>query len=302
MFRQAAKAQSFKLAAEQLHVTQAAVSQQIKTLEAHLEVALFERLTREVVLTAEGRSLLPYVEQAFDALELGVDLLQADPFPNRLSLTVLPSFASRWLVPRLGLFQQQQPELTIHLSPALGLASFDDGQLDLAIRFGLGDYPGLLSKPLMSDHLVPVCHPSLIDSRQEIIGQLAKLPMLSDESPDTEGIWELFEQQLGVSLSDAASRLHVSDSTMLVEAVLSAQGLSMVRFSLVYELLARGMLICPIDIYLDARYGFYLVAPERHFSRQKVQLFETWLRAETAQIDAAWQLFSRGEPMLLTLP
>tara|TARA_R110002094_G_scaffold138048_3_gene129506 strand:+ start:4037 stop:4981 length:945 start_codon:yes stop_codon:yes gene_type:complete len=294
-FRYAGEAQSFKLAAERLHVTQAAISQQIKTLEESLGLALFRRLTREVVLTPEGEQLLPFVSQAFAALEQGVAGLGQDSQPNRLTLSVLPSFAGRWLVPRLGRFQQQHSELTIHLAPNLELAKFEGNDLDLAVRFGRGKYPGLSARLLQREYLLPVCHPSLIDLAQPITEQLVQLPLLADDAPDMENIWSEFEHALGVPLQQDATRLHVSDATMLVEALLSGQGFAMLRFSLAYELLQRGQLICPIPIYLKSIFDYYLVAPESYFQRPKVRQFEHWIRREIEVIEASWQQFCEAQ-------
>jgi LysR family glycine cleavage system transcriptional activator len=294
-FRHAAEALSFKLAAERLHVTQAAISQQIKTLEQHLGLSLFRRLTREVELTPEGQQLLPFVSQAFATLEQGVAGLGQDLQPNRLTLSVLPSFASRWLVPRLGAFQALYPDVTIHLTPNLALASFEATDLDLAVRFGRGKYPGLSARLLQHEYLLPVCHPSLIDSERSIAEQLVLLPLLADDAPDMEGVWSQFEQAMGLSLPLESTRLYVSDATMLVEALLSGQGFAMLRFSLAYELLQRGQLICPVPIYLKSDFDYYLVAPEAYFQRPKVRQFESWIRQEVEVIETSWQRFQQSQ-------
>jgi LysR family glycine cleavage system transcriptional activator len=292
-FRHAAEAGSFKVAAQRLNVTQAAVSQQIKTLEQHLGMRLFRRLTREVALTPEGAQLLPFVSKGFAALEEGVAALGQDPHPDRLTLSALPSFAGRWLVPRLGTFQQQAPDVAIHLSPSLQLASFAGSDLDLALRFGRGHYPGLTARPLLREHLILACHPSLIRSDQPILAQLAALPMLVDDGPDVEAAAPAFEQALGAPLNRQPTRLHVSDATMLVEALLSGQGLAMLRFSLAYELLERGLLICPAPVYLKSEFDYYLVAPDSYFKRPKVRRFEAWLTREIQVIEQSWEAFCR---------
>lgn len=290
-FRYAAEALSFKQAADQLHVTQAAISQQIKTLEQFLGVTLFTRLTREVVLTDAGQQLLPYVQRAFESLEQGVERLGEDPRTGLLNLTVLPSFAGRWLVPRLGSFQQQNPELNLQLSPSLTVADFEGSELDLAIRFGQGNYPGLESRLLLKEYLLPVCHPSLIDHQRPAAEQLQALPLLSDVAPEMEHIRQEVFDQIGVDVDRAASRLLVSDATMLVEALLSAQGFGMLRFSLCYELLERGQLVCPMPMLLRCAYDYFLVAPERHFNRPKIQLFETWIRQQVEQVEQSFSRF-----------
>ena len=290
-FRYAAEAQSFKVAAQQLNVTQAAISQQIKTLEEQLDVKLFQRLTREVVLTPEGMKLLPYVSKAFMTLEEGVMDLAQDPNPNRLTLSALPSFAGRWLVPRLGLYQQQMPDVALNLQPCIDLINFERGEPDLAIRFGRGDYPGLTVKPLLKEYLLPVCHPSLLDMGQPISPQLAELPLLADDCPDIDEAWSEFQRVIGMPFRHESTQLHVTDAAMLVEALLCGQGFGILRFSLAYDLLERGQLVCPFPVYLSSAFDYYLVAPEAHFQRPKVKRFESWLGEEIKVIEQSWERF-----------
>lgn len=291
-FRFAGEAESFKAAAERLHVTQAAISQQIKTLEEQLGVSLFKRRPREVALTAEGRQLLASISQGFSIIEQGVIKLTGDPTPTQLNISTLPSFASRWLVPRLGSFQNSAPELTVNLTPALHLESFEGDHLDLAIRFGKGHYPGLQSVKLFDEYLIPACHPSLIDNSVSLKQQISKMSLLTDDSPDLADAWNQFKNMSGINFHDDASKLQVNDSTLLVEAVLAAQGLSLLRFSLIYELLDRGQLICPLPVWIKSDFDYYLVAPPSHFKRKKVQNFERWLDSEFAITKTRWTDFT----------
>ncbi|MGB0944471.1 MAG: LysR family transcriptional regulator [Marinomonas sp.] len=289
-FRHAAQCLSFKAAAEQLNVTQAAISQQIKTLEQSLEIELFERHTRQVILTSEGEYLFTYVEQAFNLLEQGVREIIEDPHPNKLVISTLPSFASRWLVARLGKFQAEE-DINIQLSPSLAVASFQDQDLDLSIRFGQGKYEGLKSELLFEECLIPVCHPSLIDPKQAIKPQLAKLPIIADNGPDMEAIWPLFQEHIGCKDEKMPSRLQVSDSTVLIEALLSCQGISMIRYSLVYELIKKGQLISPLPLFMKSRYNFFLVAPAPHFKYDKISNFRRWLKNEVKEIQHSWKQY-----------
>ncbi|WP_210395119.1 LysR substrate-binding domain-containing protein [Motiliproteus sediminis] len=293
-FRFAGEAQSFKAAAGRLHVSPAAISQQIRTLEEQLGIKLFHRLTREVILTAEGQLLLATVSRGFALLEQGVAQLTEDPHPSQLNISTLPSFASRWLVPRLGRFQASAPELGVNLSPSLGLVSFEGQSLDVAVRFGEGKYSGLKAVKLFEEYLIPVCHPSLIDNQHPVRAQLLHLPLLADDAPDMKAVWQELATKSDIPLCHESAKLHVSDSNMLVEAVLAGQGLSLLRFSLVYELLARKQLICPLPVWLKSRYDYYLVAPPAHFKRPKVRQFEQWLRTEFAATQSEWQKFQRG--------
>jgi len=290
-FRYAAQSLSFKNAAEQLNVSQAAISQQIKTLEQSLGIELFERHTRQVVLTSEGEYLSNYAAQAFDLLEQGIRGIVDDPNPNKLVISTLPSFASRWLVARLGKFQAQEREINIQLSPSLAVATFQGQELDLSIRFGQGQYDGLKSELLFEETLIPICHPSLIDLNKAIKPQLAKLPIIADNGPDMEAIWPLFQQHIGCEEEQMPSRLQVSDSTVLIEALLSCQGISMIRYSLVYELMQKGQLISPLPLYMKSRYNFYLVAPAPHFKYDKMVKFRRWLKLELKEIQKSWQTY-----------
>jgi len=290
-FRHAAEALSFKQAAEQLHVTPTAISQQIKALESVLGLSLFRRKTREVVLTPEGQQLLSYVSKAFRLLEEGVSRLEEDPNPERLVLSSIPSFSARFLIPRLGRFQAAEKSLSIHLQPSLALANFEGSDLDVSVRFGTGDYPGLTARHLMDDYIIPVCHPSLLSDDQPIEKRLRELPVLVDDSKDIDPLWRLFQDKTGIRNRHAESRFRVSDANLLLEAVLGAQGLSLLRYSLVYEHIENGILSCPLPVYLTSPYQFFLVAPALHFNRPKVKRFEAWLRQEMKAIEASWKAF-----------
>ncbi|NQZ33556.1 MAG: LysR family transcriptional regulator [Oceanospirillaceae bacterium] len=294
-FRSAAKTLSFKTTAADLFVTQAAVSQQIKSLEGSLNIKLFQRLNREVILTEEGKKLLPYVEKGFEAFEEGFASLGDDPNPDLLVITTLPSFASRWLMPKLVNFQEKNPGISLRISPSLKLESFSEANLDLAIRYGRGNYPGYQSHLLHHDYLLPVCHPKLIDPNLPIAEQLQNIPLLTDEGVDVEQAWRPFMQKVGLPLTTNPSKLHVGDSTMLIEPLLGRQGMSLLRFSLIYELLERGQLICLLPFYFQSGYSYYLVAPENHFQYSKIKNFHAWIKDEMSDIDKHWQAFSAGK-------
>ncbi|MEP3351089.1 MAG: LysR substrate-binding domain-containing protein [Marinomonas sp.] len=295
-FRYAAQFLSFKTAAEHLYVTQAAVSQQIKTLEHALGVELFERHARQVTLTSEGEYLFEYVEKAFNLLEEGVKGITEDPNPNTLVISSVPSFSSRWLVTRLGKFQAHEPDINLRLSPSSDLSNFIDSDLDLGVRLGRGQYSGLQSTLLFEEFLLPVCHPSLINKDEPIEKQIIDIPIITDTGPDIKHVWPILQRFLDMYDMPMNSQLHIADSTALVEALLSAQGLAMMRFGLVYELLEKGQLICPLPIYMKSQYDFYLVAPPQHFKYQKVMAFKRWIEKEVKAIDSSWQAYLLRNP------
>ena len=301
-FRCAAEAMSFKDAAERLHVTPTAISQQIKTLESELGLLLFKRKIREVELTPEGRQLLAFVSQGFKIIEDGVAILLDDPNPNRLVLSALPSFSSRFLIPRLGRFHEVEKDINLHLLPSMSQERFEGSDVELAIRFGTGDYPNLKSSLLLEDYVLPVCHTSLVNESKPIIDQLKEMPILFDDSPDMKRAWQLFQDKTGLICDFERSPFKVSDATMLIEALVGGQGFSLVRYSLVYDLLAKGHLISPMPVYMESLYKFYLVAPDHYFKRAKVRRFEVWLRQEVSEIEQCWAVFlERGMKSKLEL-
>ena len=146
------------------------------------------------------------------------------PIPELLTITTLPSFASRWLMPKLVDFQEKNQGISIRISPSLKVESFSDSQLDLAVRYGLGDYPGYESHLLHHDYLLPVCHPKLIDPDKDIAEQLANIPLLTDDGVDIEQAWRPFIEKTGIAINTRPSKLHVGDSTMLIEPLVMQAG------------------------------------------------------------------------------
>ncbi|UPW17340.1 LysR substrate-binding domain-containing protein [Agarivorans sp. TSD2052] len=284
-FYLAAEMGSFKAAAAKLYVTAAAMSQQIRQLEDRLDVRLFERQHRKVVLTAEGITLYHYAKQAFLSLQDGVRQISQDPDPSRLSLSVLPSFAQHWLVPRLGDFSQQFPDLSVMLMPKNALIDFSQDKVDLCVRYGLGDYQGLRSVKLMDDHLYPVCHPLYLQQHPvESLNDLRKHTVIDDARPDMN--WQYWLELAGFDSSVAKANLLYQGAHVVIEGALAVQGIALVRHSLAWKYIQQGMLVKLGDVEVRPRYGYYLVAPEPYFKRDKIQQFSTWIHQQAEQF---WQ-------------
>jgi LysR family transcriptional regulator, glycine cleavage system transcriptional activator len=283
-FLVAAQTLSFKQAAEELFVTQAAISQHIKTLESHLGVQLFIRGTRRVSLTEDGKRLMPHIQAGFDSFNKGVALLSEDANPDVLNVTVVESLSTRWLVPRLQFFQEQHPEIRVRLEPCNRVKDFSGTDIDLALRFGEGEYIGLESRFLLKDKYVLVCHPSLIKS--SLTPQdLYQLPLLEESGPVTGEAWQSFLTRYNLKENSFKKVLEVDDSTVtIIDAALAGQGFAMLRYNLIYQQIQRGQLISLFDFSHPSAYSYYLVAPSHHFSKQKVQLFEKWLIESLAEI------------------
>lgn len=277
-FLAAARNKSFKGAAEELFVTQAAVSQQIRLLEAHLKCQLFNRDSKQTLLSGDGERLFPFIEKAFNQISQGVSLLSSEPQPNTLKITSLHSFTSLLLIPKVNQFQQMYPEITLQFSPSNQVVNFKDDSVDIAIRRGLGVYPGLESKLLVDDEVVLVASSLLFDDAYPTIEALLKVPLFLDISSDIEPAYEQFCYQYKLLAKDFNIALHTTDSVPVVEKTISGQGISFVSKSLVFERLKEGSLINLFGYSARSPISLFLVAPAKNFQWEKVKNFEAWLK------------------------
>ncbi|EIE5864822.1 LysR substrate-binding domain-containing protein [Vibrio alginolyticus] len=273
----AAKEGSFKTAAKELFVTPAAISQQIRHLEEFLGTDLFVRQHRKIVLTPEGELLFSQAERGFAHLQQGVRLINQDPNPNHLSISTLPSFAHHWLVPKITAFRQRHPDIALLLEPTNDLVSFQDSQIDLCVRYGLGKYPNLESQWLMDEAFYPACHP-VYQKEHGIynIEDLSKAELIEDVWPDLD--WNMWLATLGHCA--AKPTLKYSGSHLVLEAALSLQGVALVKHSLAHQYFRSGKLVRIGDIAIKPNFAYYLCAPKGYLKRPKAQLFAQWLKEE----------------------
>ncbi|CAM3513519.1 Glycine cleavage system transcriptional activator [Vibrio aerogenes CECT 7868] len=276
-FYVAAETGSFKLAAGQLFVSAAAVSQQIRQLEDWFKCDLFVRQHRQVQLTNEGKLLYQSVSKGFSEIKNGVRLLTQDPDPGRLSISTIPSFAQHWLVPRLQLFRQQHPDMLLLVEPVSQLASFEDSSLDICIRYGKGNYDNLDSILLMDEVLYPVCHP-LYQQQHQIhdIDDLYRADLIEDMWPDMN--WALWLETVGANHASAARpTLKYNGALYVLEGALSVQGVGLAKHSMAYRLIQEGKLVRIGQKSTRSRYSYYLCGPESYMKREKIVLFHRWL-------------------------
>ena len=275
-FYHAAELGSFKAAADELHVTAGAMSQQIRQLEERLNIQLFERQHRKVVLTSEGQRLLPFAKQGFLQLTEGLKQIGHDPDPETLTISTLSSFGQQWLVPRLGELKKIAPQMSIALMPSESLVNFNRDRVDLCVRYGLGEYEGLQSELVMHDYLYPVCHPLFLQQRRiESIEDLCECDLLEDTQPDMS--WEAWLKQFGARMQMDKSSVKYAGVHFVVEGALAVQGVAMVRHSIAWRYLQQGTLVRLFDKQLQSRFSYFLCAPPSHFSRPKVKVFAHWL-------------------------
>jgi len=278
-FEAAARHLSFTRAAGELHVTQAAISHQVKALEEHLGRKLFRRLNRALLLTDEGQAYLPSVSRAFALLNEATNDLLTKQAPGPLTVSALPSFAARWLVPRLGRFRQIRPDIDLRIDPSAELSDFASGDVDVSVRYGRGKYPGLRSDWLMTEDIFPVCSPALVDGPHRIRDpqDLAHQVLLHD---DGHGDWRTWLLAAGVENVDPARGPIFTDSGMLIQAAMAGQGVGLARGVLAADELAAGRLVRPFTLSLPAEFAYYLVCPEHTAEHPKIAAFRDWLLGE----------------------
>jgi LysR family transcriptional regulator, glycine cleavage system transcriptional activator len=284
-FEAAARHLSFTRAADELHVTQTAISHQIKALEERLGVRLFRRLPRGLLLTEEAQRYLPPIRDAFDQIAAATEQLGAGGSSGRLTVSVLPSFAAKWLVPRLGRFRATHPDLDLRISASSQLVDFARDDVDTAIRMGAGRYPGLRVDRLFGERMVPVCAPKLLTGARPLRRpqDLREHVLLHDD--DHTG-WQLWLELAEVEGVDPTRGPIFTDSAMVVQAAAEGQGVAIARRVLAAGDLAAGRLVQPFEVSLPHDLAYYLVSPEATAEQPRIRAFRAWLLAE-AQADPA---------------
>lgn len=275
-FDAAARHMSFAKAAEELNVTPAAISHQIKALEDFLGVGLFRRRNRAVELTVEG---VRYAADVCDGLTRLADATRKLRIRNAsgaLTISVLPSFAARWLLPRLKDFHDRFSDMDVRISSTLDLVDFAQQDFDLAIRFGSGHYPGLTAERLLGEELFPVCSPALLKGRRPLktLDDLRRHTLLHDTMRDDWRLWLTAAEIAGVDVTKGVS---FSDSSLLVQAAVDGMGVAIGREALVEAELDAGRLVRPFPLTITGESAYYLVYPPAHAARRRVRAFRDWI-------------------------
>ena len=282
-FEAAARHLSFTLAATELNVTQTAISHQIRRLEEELGIRLFVRQNRALALTPEARDYLPGVRAAFNDLRLATDRLLRRDDDKVLTLSTLASLAAKWLLPRLTDFQEQHPGIDVRITTSTSLVDFQRDDVDAAIRYGRGQWPGLRADWLMADELFPVCSPSLLrgDKPLQRPEDLRNHPLLHTSNANSDD-WRLWLTAAGLP-ADIAKQPGITFDMifMTIQAAIDGIGVAMGRTSYVQDDIAKGRLVVPFKIALPADAGFYLVAPEGRREAPKLAAFRQWIVAAT---------------------
>ncbi|MBV4368826.1 transcriptional regulator GcvA [Erwinia sp. BNK-24-b] len=280
VFDAAARHLSFTRAAEELFVTQAAVSHQIKSLEDFLGLKLFRRRNRSLLLTEEGQSYYLDIKEIFTALNDATRKLQARSAKGALTVSLLPSFAIQWLVPRLSSFNSAYPGIDVRIQAVDREEEKLADDVDVAIFYGRGNWPGLRVEKLYAEYLLPVCSPLLLtgDNPLKTPADLARFTLLHDASRRD---WQSYTRQLGVNINVQHGPIF-SHSAMVLQAAIHGQGVALANNVMAQTEIEAGRLACPFNDVLVSKNAFYLVCHDSQAELGKIAAFRQWILAKAA--------------------
>ena len=289
-FEAAARHLSFTRAADELFVTQAAVSHQIKGLEDFLGVQLFIRKNRKLLLTDQGQEYWPKIRDIFEKLAAATEQLKAQGASGALNISVVPTFAIVWLVPRLTRFNALYPDIEVRLKATDREVDFFQDDIDVAIYNEKGDYAGMYSETLLNEFLTPMCSPALLDGEKPLTepDDLRHHMLLHDA---TTYEWREWLKLAGVKGIDLRKGPVFSHSSMVMQAAIHGQGVALGHNVLAQPEIEAGRLMCPFDIVLPSDYKYDLVCPEEWAERPKIKAFRDWIMETVAQEQAMESLF-----------
>ncbi|WP_338845297.1 transcriptional regulator GcvA [Massilia sp. W12] len=280
-FEAAARHGNFSRAAEEIHLTHGAISHQVRQLEAELGVALFVRHGKRLSVTPQGEEFAAVIRHSLSDIAQAAQRLQRSQDHRRLAVTALPSFASRWLTPRLGRFIELHPDLELSLQATNHLSDYVRDGIDIGIRFGFGNYPGLQSEHLMDDYYYPVVSPHYNGGRlPRTLEDLQHATLLRcDGEP-----WLPWFRLAGLERAEPETGLLFQDSSMLTRAAIDAQGVALGRHSIVQSDIEHGLLCKLSDVHLPSASSYYLAYLPQALQKPQVAAFRSWLLEEIQSV------------------
>ena len=276
-FEAAARHMSFTDAAEELSVTQAAISHQVRGLEQRLGLKLFVRRNRSLLLSEAGQAYLPAVRAAFDQLNEATEKLLQKDRGGHLTVTTTASFATKWLVPRLGGFQRSNPEIDVRISTGTGLIDFSREDVDIGIRYGRGHWSNLMAERLVGEDIMPVCAPALAKGSNALRkpADIKRFTLLHIAPfPDD---WQVWLTAAGVKGVDATRGVTFDNSIVAYQAAIDGLGVALGRDPLVAPDIKAGRLVAPFDFKMPSDLAYYVVYPAEAIRRRKIKAFRDWL-------------------------
>lgn len=297
VFEAAARHSSFSKAAEELFVTPGAVSQQIRLLEDHVGTALFLREGRRVVLSEAGRAALPTLRSAFEQLAEAARIMRLPVRKGRVTVSAAPSFAAKWLMPRLTDFNVRFPDTDVWISADMGMVDFAAADVDLAIRYGPGGYEGLTEERLLGEAVLPVASPALLEAAPiRTPDDLRHHTLLHDlglERDPTCPDWAMWLKAHKVEGADAARGPRFNQSSLVIEAAAAGRGVALAKRTIAAADLAAGRIVAPFaGLESPLSFAYHLVYPKGRQLTSAQETFVDWLRTEArgaraAEVEAA---------------
>ncbi len=278
-FEAAARLESFSRAADEIYVTHGAVSHQVRALEAFVGAPLFMREGRGVVLTGDGRALAAEIRAALAQIGAAAQAIRRRAQANRLTISVLPSFGSRWLMPRIGRFMSAHPGWEINIDSSSALADFARDGIDVAVRFGRGPWPGLHCEWLMDDEYILVASPKLNRGRlPKRHDQLGQYPLMRADA----GPWKAWCAAAGIELKNPETGVDYQDMGVMLQAAIEGQGMMLTRRAIATTELEKGTLVQIFDIAVPSKSAYWIVWSEAMPASDRVIAFRDWMMIETA--------------------
>jgi LysR family transcriptional regulator, glycine cleavage system transcriptional activator len=280
-FEAAARHESFTRAADELCVTQGAVSHQVKALEGELGIKLFNRERQRLIITEAGRDYLTVIRDALDRIALGTERLIQRQTSGVLTVSTSPDFAAKWLVHRLGRFAEAHPSIELRVSATMHHVDFAREDVDVAVRHGEGHWPGLDVARLCPEQLFAVCSPKLMTGRHRLRrpADVLKVPLLH---LDDRTSWARWLSAAGVAAPEATRGPILNRASMLIDAAVDGQGMALARTTLAAWDLLNKRLVRPFDVALPLSKSYWIVCPKATSALPKIETFRTWLMAEAA--------------------
>ena len=278
----AARSQSFTKTAEELNVTQSAISHQIRHLEAVWGFELFNRQKNKLILTDRGAELALIVREFLRQMEQALDEFEVSDKSGSLKLSLLQSFAVNWLVPRLPSFTEKHPEIDVWISTKDEVIDFSSSDVDVAIRLGGGNYPGLFSEFLLREKVFPVCSPGFLNkySLPKTVGELSRLPLLLRINEARTATWQEWFSAAGYSDFNLRDGARFPDTNMALQAALNDQGVALVRSAHVGHELKNGRLIKLLDCEFESPSAYFFICPQGDEDKPKVLAFRNWIKGQ----------------------
>ncbi len=279
-FEAAARHLSFTNAALELNVTQTAISHQIRRLEEELGLRLFVRQNRALALTPKAAEYLPGIRAAFQDLRFATDRLLRKDDDKVLTISLMTSLATKWLLPRLSGFQERHPQIDVRITTSSDLVDFRRGDVDAAIRYGRGQWKDLHADWLMADQMFPVCSPKLLEGKDGLKKpeDLARFTLLHSSGYTDD--WRLWIAAAGLPSSIANNPSLTFDlSFMTVQAAVDGIGVAIGHTAFVEDDIGNGRLVAPFDMILPEEAGYYFVTPQENARVPKIAAFREWLTA-----------------------